>query len=313
MSTPLNAPALRADVRDALRAAVEERRASGERAVAVFDYDNTCIHGDIGELFGQYMVDERRYRLDLDPFWALIDPRDGRDTARALAGELAAIAPTDPAYDDVFAAYRAEMAALYTRLMAREGKASAYAWAVLLHVGLTEREMFDHSLQCVRREWARELGSDTLITRAGESATIGAGVRRIGEIREVHDWLRAHGYEVWIVSATNDWTVKVAAQEMFGHDPAFAVGNRVLVDDGVLTAQLDGAALYKEGKVAAIERYIGVQPSIVFGDSDTDLSMMQWARDLAVLMDRGDLAMREHATGDRWVTQPHAGLTLEAL
>lgn len=298
------------EVRRRLQEVVRARPTSG-RAVAVFDFDHTCIHGDVGELFSQWLVDQFAYRLDLDAFWEQIDPRDGRDDARALAAQLRRTATSDPAYGELYAQYRAEMTAIYPRLMGREGKAVAYAWAVLLHVGLTEQQMFDYSAQCVAQEWARERERAVFATPRGERFEVEFGLRRFAAIRRIHDWLRQQGFEVWIVSATNWWTVSTAAQLIFGHDPAFTVGNRVVVRDGILTDQLVPPALFREGKVEAIRREIGARPAIVFGDSETDLSMLEWAEALAVLIDHGDEVARDAADRHGWAVQPQHTLELE--
>lgn len=297
------------EVRARLQEAVSAPRSG--RAVAVFDYDNTCILGDIGELFAQWLVDELLYRTDLEVFWEQIDPRDGRDHARALARELHALSVDDPARDDLYAEYRAEMAAIYPRLMGREGKKVAYAWAVLLHVGLTEQQMFDYSAACVAHEWSRSLGREVLRTTRGESIEFEVGMRRFAAIRRLHQWLRDNGFEVWIVSATNWWTVSTAARLMYGHDPAFAVGNRVEVRDGVLTEDFVAPALFRDGKVEVIKREIGVRPQLVFGDSETDLSMMEWAETLAVLIDHGNAETRDAAARLGWAVQPQSDLELE--
>lgn len=297
------------DVRARLAAAAAAPRSG--RAVAVFDYDNTCIFGDIGELFSQFLVDQLAYRTDTDEFWHLIDPRDGRADARRLARELEGLSRGDSAWDVLYAQYRAEMAAVYPRLMAREGKAVAYAWAVRLHVGLTEDEMVQHSERCVLAEWNRPIGREALETEQGERIEFEVGLRRFAAIRRIHEWLRASGFEVWIVSATNIWTVSTAARLMYGHDPAYAIGNRVEVEDGVLTSELVSPALFRDGKVSVIEREIGVRPAIVFGDSETDLSMMEWASSLAVLIDHGDPITLEAAARLNWAVQPQGELELE--
>jgi phosphoserine phosphatase len=283
-----------------------------ERSVAVFDFDNTCVRGDIGEIYSQWLVDELAYKVDLDVFWDQVDPRDGRDEARRLVEELRRLADDDPARASVYDAYRSEMAAIYPRLMGREGKAAAYAWAVLLHVGLTEQEMFDLSRRCVEQAWATPLGHEVMRTPGGEEYRYEVGMRRFAAIRRIMDWLRACGHEVWIVSATNWWTVSTAAKIVFGHDPRFVAGNRVEVDaDGVLSARLVPPALFREGKVEVIKREIGVRPAFVFGDSETDLSMLEWAESLAVLIDHGDEIAGEAAARLNWAVQRQSDLELE--
>jgi phosphoserine phosphatase len=62
--------------------------------------------------------------------------------------------------------------------------------------------------------------------------------------------------------------------------------------------------LFGDGKVHIIDQEIGRTPSLVFGDSDTDLEMMRAATHLGVLIDRGEQAMREAAEAYDWAIQP---------
>lgn len=279
----------------------EVARPRNERSVAVFDFDNTCILGDIGELFSYYLIEQVAYRYDLDEFWGLIDPRDGRDEIRLLAQ---AVRGGD---ELAFPAYRAEMGAIYLRKLLRDGKASAYHWAVLLHVGLTEEFMRDASLRAVSKEWRRPREHDLFETRRGERLPVEYGIRPFGVVRAVMEWLRQQGHEVWIVSATNQWTVEVAARECFGVSADRVVGNRVEVADGLLTERLVSPAMFGPGKVVGIERDIGVRPVVVFGDSETDAEMMSYA-ELGVLVDRGDVRLQERAVEEGWVIQPQEDL-----
>jgi phosphoserine phosphatase len=297
---------LAASVRDRI---IETATPRDERAVAVFDFDNTCILGDIGELYSYWLVEQLAYRYDLEAFWDLIDERDGRHDIRDLVEDLARIDRDDPAWAKVYATYRAEMAAIYPRKLKRDGKASAYEWAVRLHVGLTEDEMHDMSRQCIRREWSRPTGTSVFETDRGERLEVSVGIRPFQEIREVMDQLRAANYEVWVVSATNLWTVTTAAGLCFDIAPDRVLGNRVeTTTDGQLTAELVPPALFRDGKVEVIDREIGVRPTIVFGDSETDLSMMEWA-ELAVLIDHGDEKAGAAAAEHGWAVQPQDALT----
>ena len=64
-------------------------------------------------------------------------------------------------------------------------------------------------------------------------------------------------------------------------------------------------------KVTAIERDIGVRPLIAFGDSETDLGMMEWAESLGVLIDHGDPLLTEAAARNGFAVQPQSELELE--
>lgn len=301
-------PGFEHDVAERLEEATRPR---AHRSVVVFDFDNTCIRGDIGELFSYWLVEQQAYRYDLDAFWALVDDRDGRAEIRELVEDLQRLSASDPARATLFAQYRAEMAAIYPRKLQREGKAAAYEWAVRLHVGLTEPQMHRLSDACVVHEWSRELETDLLETNRGEKIEVERGIRRFAPVRRLMAWLRQRGHEVWIVSATNEWTVRRAATILFGVSPEFVLGNRVKVRDGELTATVVPPALFRQGKVEIIEREIGVRPLVVFGDSETDLDMLSWAEALAVVIDHGEQIVRAQAAEKDWAIQPRDALKME--
>src|SRR5690606_32649259 len=134
--------------------------------------------------------------------------------------------------------YRAEMTAIYPRKLLREGKASAYAWSVRLHVGLREHEMAEMSHSCILREWARPAGTHAFSTMRDERLIVETGIRPFAAIRQAMRFLEAQGLEVWVVSATNAWTVEVAAAMLFDLAPERVVGNRVTTVGDELTDEL---------------------------------------------------------------------------
>jgi phosphoserine phosphatase len=295
------------DVRSAIARVMRDTPRS-ERRVAVFDFDNTCILGDIGELFSHFLIDELLYRFDLDAFWDLIDEEDGRDNIRELA--LASIDLPGASRDasDVYRNYLAEMGALYGRKLVREGKAATYAWAVLLHLGISELDMKVMSQRAIDIELARPVHVETRDTSRGNNVFINRGIRPFQEIALAMRALERAGFETWVVSATNQWSVETFAAH-FGIPDDRVVGNRVFVEYGVLTDELVPPALYRDGKVEAVAREIGATPTIVFGDSDTDFDMMATASRLGVVIDHGNEEMRAGADAHGWVVQPQVSLT----
>ncbi len=282
--------------------------ASADRGVAVFDFDNTCIVGDVGELFSYYLTDEMYYRWDLEEFWALIDERDGRSVIRQHVEQLLDM-PEEVRFDHpVYQQYRAELGAVYQRILAREGARHTYAWAPRVHVGISEGDMSVMSRQCFARELASELHTESLEAADGERVEVSRGIRLIREIRDAMREFERRGVEVWIVSATNWWTVSACAP-YFGVRPERVIGNRVEVKDRSLLTELVEPALYREGKVAAIEREIGQRPAVVFGDSETDEDMMEWASELAVVIDAGRKEFVERARERGWAIERQDALT----
>lgn len=291
--------------------ALKNTQSQGRR-VAVFDFDNTLIFNDVGELFSYYLIDEVLYRYDLDAFWELIDEDDGRDEIRELALRAMSMDEAERAESPVFARYRAEMSALYSRKLERDGKRSCYSWAVTLHVGLTELDMSAMSEQAIRRELAREIQKETVHTGRGEVISFTRGIRMLKPMRELIERLHAEDVEVWICSASNYWTVAQFAPR-FGINPERVIGNRVQTHERRLSADLIAPAMFMEGKAQAIIRDIGMPPTFAFGDSETDLHMLRAATGLAMVIDTGsaaDLVKEAHEKG--WAVQPQASLLGDA-
>lgn len=289
---------------------VERAVGTDQRPVAVFDFDNTCIFRDIGELFSHYLIDEIGYCYDLDSFWQLIDPRDGREYIRGLTDTLLAMAPDERRASKVYEKYLAEMGAIYGRKYVREGAAPCYEWAVRLHVGMTPDEIRRQTVLAMRREIGAEIECEVRRTRRGEDVRINHGIRIHEEFRRLMPALEAAGFDVWVVSATNQWTVETFAERIFGVPRERVLGNRVhMGDDGVLGDETCQPVLYRQGKVDIIAQEIGRQPALVFGDSFTDFEMMCDASELAVLVDCGNKELRRQANERGFAIQPQSALT----
>lgn len=278
------------------------------KGLAVFDFDNTCIIGDIGELFGQHLVEVMGYRFDLPKFWDLIHVDDGRQQLRELTEQALDLPADQREGHPTYRAYLGEMAALYGRRLARAGARDCYAWAVRLHVGLSPAQMSDWSAAAIRSELQRQMELQRFIGLDGRTAKVARGVRILSEIRDLIAALHRAGAQVWIVSATNRWTVQQFAP-LVGVSPRRVLGNEVHVEEGRLTDRTREPALYREGKTAVIAREIGTIPDLVVGDAMTDFEMLAQAREISLLIDRGQEKLRREAQQRGWAVQPQEELT----
>jgi phosphoglycolate phosphatase-like HAD superfamily hydrolase len=117
---------------------------------------------------------------------------------------------------------------------------------------------------------------------------------------EMVEYLRDNGFEIFIVSGgTNDF-LRSFAETAYGVPPQRIIGSaletEVIVDDsGVSLKQLPNLAYFNDGptKVLNIVNRLGIHPTIVVGNSDGDLPMIQYALagagpKLAVLVNHDD-------------------------
>ncbi len=100
---------------------------------------------------------------------------------------------------------------------------------------------------------------------------------------EVLSYLRANGFQTWIVSGGGADFMRVWTERVYGIPPQQVVGSYSRVkfewrgDKPVLVKTLD--ALYvddKEGKPPAIHEFIGRRPVMCFGNSDGDKAMLEY-------------------------------------
>ena len=91
----------------------------------------------------------------------------------------------------------------------------------------------------------------------------------------LHDTLREVGIDIKVISGSPQWTVE-AACERLGIEKSDVYGARSVVANGKLTGEMDPPITYKEGKVGAMQHWIGdLTATIAFGDSKSDYPMQE--------------------------------------
>jgi phosphoserine phosphatase len=101
---------------------------------------------------------------------------------------------------------------------------------------------------------------------------------------EVLDYLRGHGFRTYIVSGGGIEFVRAFSEQRYGIPPDQVIGSsiktRYEVRDGqpviVRLPEIDFID-DKAGKPVGIHRFIGKRPIAVFGNSDGDFEMLEWA------------------------------------
>jgi hypothetical protein len=102
-------------------------------------------------------------------------------------------------------------------------------------------------------------------------------------MRELLDFLRANGFQTWIVSGGGIEFLRVVSEELYGVPPQQVVGSSIKtkyeVRNGtpviVRLPEIDFID-DKAGKPVGINKFIGKRPIAAFGNSDGDFQMLQW-------------------------------------
>ena len=100
---------------------------------------------------------------------------------------------------------------------------------------------------------------------------------------EVLDYLRAHGFIIYIATGGGIEFLRVWAERVYGVPPENVIGSSIktrfkMTDEGPLLIRLAKVDFIddKAGKPVAINKFIGKRPVFTIGNSDGDWQMLQW-------------------------------------
>ena len=155
--------------------------------------------------------------------------------------------------------------------VARAGKEGLVELFLAGHTGMTTDEF-----AVMAREWAdtaRHPRFQRLYTELAYQPML-----------ELLSYLRAHGFKTFIVSGGGVEFMRTWAERVYGIPPEQIVGTSIktrfeLRDGGPVLIREPEVFFFddKEGKVVAIQKFIGRRPIAAFGNSDADIPMLQWA------------------------------------
>ncbi|MFO0723439.1 MAG: haloacid dehalogenase-like hydrolase [Myxococcota bacterium] len=258
------------------------------RPLAVLDFDNTTIQGDLGD--AAFAEAAARGMLIHAPELIALLP----DSAKGLLdGPWKSGAP-DTAGRLVLA---------YEALLKDQGPRAAYPWLTQAFHGNKIEDLRVFAQELADGELGRPLGPAPL---PGPEGPISAarGIRLRPEISSLIDALTKSGFDVFIVTASPEWLVSTFAPRI-GLWPENVVGMRT-TETSTLGVELEPPVTYRMGKVTAIRTRIapgGRRPVLALGDSLGDREMLEDATDLAVLIDRGDTDLAALAKSRGMVVQ----------
>jgi phosphoserine phosphatase len=297
-----------ADVRTNLAKLIGEVGKGGARysadkpPVAVFDFDNTMVQGDIGRSFFDWMILQRKIKFNDAIFTAL--PDDRRAEIRDAVNALNKLPEAKQAESVELQKLRKLMHRSYWGLCHSESWEKCFPWQVRFYAGYTPRELAEMAVGVFEKEQKRPVASEPI--KAGpddpEPGITGVGLRVHEEMRSLIRLLRERGFQVWVVTAGPQYVVEGAARS-FGVDADHVLGMRTTLEGGKITTTMDPPPTFRTGKVKAIERFIGARPVLAFGDSWTDAEMLA-AAEHAVLIDRGYADLKKKAQESGWWIQP---------
>jgi hypothetical protein len=295
------------------------RRGAGKRLPVTLDFDNTIIWGDIAEAALAVMVKNgvfrgRRLPRTLSPSFRL---PDGSRVTLASGPDLTA-------YYEAFLAPTAHDSGDPTPL------ANGYAWAVEIMEGLTPWDV----VQATKEAFACGAPMQPRMIEVTAGKTSFPAPFFYPEMVELIGELRRHEFDVWIISASNVWSVRwmvtkalnplleqqgaasgIPADHVVGisallqdkrgglykdsllvrDDPAYAGMERSALGSLRLTSRLQYPVSTYAGKVGCVWDVIARRPHLAAGDSPGDHAMLSFSENRLWIMRLDKPAYQEKA------------------
>lgn len=278
------------------------RAGSGRGLPVAFDFDNTLVSGDIGE--ATLAILTRQRKLKPESVHGPLSP----DVVRASGERVGpGSGPDATAYYETLLAPTVHGSSDPTPL------ANGYVWAVEAMAGLRPSDVVRAAATAYDRSKTGQVRS--IEVTAGQTAYPAPFFHP--EMVELLAVLIRHGFSIWIVSASNVWSVRWMVQEALGpllreHDvkqgipPQQVLGVAVLLADRQgrlhkdaclvrenpgyaaldprtlsrfqLTSQLQFPVPTYSGKVGCLWDALGRAPYLAAGDSPGDHAMLSFSR-----------------------------------
>lgn len=227
---------------------------AGKKPIAVFDWDNTVIKNDVGDLTTFWLLNHDKILQPPSKSWAFTSGYLTADARTALSAACDALAaPGKPLPTSTNAPCADEIYSVYYNGATTGGKAAfagwdyrrmepAYAWAAQLQAGYTPAEIAGFAQSAITAGVKVDEGAtQTVGTQAAN-----AYVHIYDQIRDLVGVLQKNGFDVWVVSASPQYFVEPFAA-MLDIPGDHVVGIRMVLDGGKLTSNIQGCGPVPDG------------------------------------------------------------------
>ncbi len=306
--------------------------------VAVFDWDNTMIKGDVGDAITFWMIKNAKIKQPPSHDWHQTSPFLTDDATAALTAACGttvldgATLPTDTntgCANEILSIYiegktTGNLAAFagwnYRRIE------PAYAWTAQLLAGYTEAQIRGFANAAIEQH----LASDIDATQTVGTRTVAGWFRVYEQQQDLVHALQTAGFDVWIVTASPQLVVQEFAERV-GVANDHVIGIRSLLDvDSKLTYDFAGCGpvadgdntmiTYIEGKRCWVNKVIygdatataidrradGQRHTFAAGDSDTDADFVRDA-EYKLVLNRNKkelMCLAYDGLGESWLINP---------
>ncbi len=245
--------------------------------VAVFSWDDVAISHHVGDAVFARLVAEAEFKFN-DDFWQRIPVHYGRVRIRAAYNEFHKLSRASWKRNAYYQIYRKQFFKCYRSYCREYGEKKCALWRVQLMAGFSEGELRLYVRRVIDDELKRTVGwekiGDTL--EDPDPVKARAGLRWIPEMKDLFAKLKEKGFDVWVLSSSNQWAVEEMAKE-YGVFRSRVAGIRLKTLDGVMSAEPLLPLPHGGGMAEAIVMFIGRSPVLIIG-GEKDEELLKYGR-----------------------------------
>lgn len=228
------------------------------KPVAIFDWDNTVIKNDIGDITMFWMLNNDKILQPPQKNWKLTSSFLSPEAVTALDTACSALAAEGeplPTGQVIGVACANEIVSIYYNGATTLGDAAfmgwnyrtlepSYAWTVQLQAGYTPTEISGFAEQAMEAALKANIGDTQSV---GTTMNLNAYLRIYDQIKDLIGAMQDDGFDVWVVSASSQHIVEPFAA-MVGVPKERVIGVRAVVDgSGLLTYNFQGCGSVPDG------------------------------------------------------------------
>jgi haloacid dehalogenase-like hydrolase len=229
-----------------------------KKPVAIFDWDNTVIKNDVGDIVFFHQVKTDKIMQPPNKDWKATSRYLTTEAANALSTACSSLAAAGmPLPTSTNAACADEILAVYTTAKTKAGAAAfsgwnyrtlepAYAWAAQLQAGHTHdalKMLVNTAVDAALAAPEMGMGSSQMIG----TTSVNAWLRLYDQIKDLIDVMQKNGLDVWVISASPQANVEAFATRV-NINADHVIGIRSLKDGNAkLTYDFEGCGSIPNG------------------------------------------------------------------
>lgn len=244
--------------------------------IACFDFDNTLVKNDFGELVMNEIIFSGLPKLNSG---FEIYFRD-----KELAKKIFKSRFDDP---KKFSNFINEE---YLQIQNLFDVETSYRWSSFIFSGYTKEELRNFSREIWNKEKSKPNSKDK--------------VQIFQDMFNLIQYLKEKSWQVYIVTASPEEIIREIANE-FGVIEKNVIGMNLVEQNGMLTDKILEPYTYGLGKVISFRSRTGKTPDLCFGDSMNDFELLSSAKLNGIALDKGNKDFISKSTEKKFLIQKH--------